>query len=372
VNELSGRVSNWYRTASGGAFPGWQVTAGGSFTVPAPKKLSAGACEGTRGEEIVREIWNNADGVAKTHGIDPSRYRVVAYVWDRHVCAFRGISDAVGGRRVALQTPMAAVHELGHILGLHHANLLSCTDANGAPVALSGKCTSVEYGDLYDSMALVGEGLFNAVYENALGWMNGQVVHLGAGDFSQTVTLKPLSEQSQSPRAVHLADGSTWLWIEYRQPSGLDLPQEPDGLTRGVLIHRELPDPAGGKPTSQLLDMSPAGSSFDSALPVGETWADPLGQMKITVNGETASGATVTISSQRVTVPDLEGRTRGQAESALRGLGLVVGQVTFERDPTCTHVNQVIAQTPAGGTRVFPGTVVAFSVGEKDTETLCQ
>lgn len=372
AGEIKGRVNNWLRETSRGLFPGWQVAPGGSYTIAPPSVPAFGCISGPSGDAVVREIWAHAEAAARSHGIEPNEYRVVTVVWDRHVCQFRGVGDEIGGRRVALQSPTAATHELGHILGLDHANSISCTGPGGQLVPLSANCGVSDYGDVYDTMGLIGNGLFNAIYENALGWMNGQIVNLAAGDYSQTMTLKPLSEIAQSPRAVRLVDGSTTLWIEYRQPTGLDLPSEPTGEGFGVLVHRQVgPTHTGSTTTSQLLDMSPEGSSLDSALPVGQTWADPLGEMKITVNGANAKGAMVTIAKQGAIVPNLGGDTLELAEAALKAAGLTYGGASFVTDESCTLINKVMSQTPPEGTRVPPGTSVRVSIGVKDTEHEC-
>jgi PASTA domain len=371
VNDIRGRVNDWYRQASGGTFPGWQVTAGGSFPIVRPAKIAPG-CDSSNRDAVVQEIWEHADTAALKHGIDPSRYGTVVYVWSNVVCPFKGLSNAIGGRRVALQSPIAAVHELGHMLGLPHADSIDCEDANGQPVSLSESCSVREYGDQYDSMGLWGEGLFNAVDQNALGWMKGQVVNLSLSNASQTVSLKPLIEATQGPRAVRVVDGQTTLWFEYRVPVGIDGPLSGnDGLVRGLLIHREVHDPRGGLTASQLIRPIPGESTFNATLPVGSSWSNPLGELKVTVSGETPAEATITISSQRVTVPDLRDKTEAGAIATLKALGLDYRREAF-LDSWCESIGVVHSQSPAAGTHVPPGTPVQISIGEVNHATPCR
>jgi Group II intron, maturase-specific domain len=239
---------------------------------------------------------------------------VVIFKYSKFLCFGFGQTEAIGGRTILLGVSgeNAPIHELGHRLGLRHAVALGCEGPGGVPVPLSERCKSFESGDRYDMMGGgfgLGNkhGLFNALKLNALGgWLNGQVVNMSAPGPAQTVTLRPLSSESGTgPRAVQLVDGSTTLWIEYRQPTGLDA-SKPDDVVAGLLVHRELQN-AGELPTSQLLDMSPPAkhlsesSSDDARLKVGYTWENPLGEMRITLNRATKTGATVTVSSRRVT-----------------------------------------------------------------------
>ena len=59
-------------------------------------------------------------------------------------------------------------HELGHSLGLYHANGFDCHEA----VLYSDNCENVEYGNFYDVMGIENNSLhYNAFYKERLGWI---------------------------------------------------------------------------------------------------------------------------------------------------------------------------------------------------------
>jgi hypothetical protein len=377
---LRGTVNPWLGANAPGISHEYAFEPGGSYMIAAPTVLSQpGGCAelGIGGNRFFEELVASGDAAASAHGFSLSSYEMVIYVWSHSICSFRGITDKIGGRRLGLPAIDSAEHEIGHHLGLSHAEGLVCTDANHNPVSLSGSCFREEYGDPFDTMGASRRGgLYSAIYQSALGWMpSSQIVNLTASDSTHTFTLRPLSEPTQGPRAVRLLDGATTLWLEYRQPTGLEAFQLP-GLTYGLMIHRAGEHEIGSSiPVSELIDVSPTGPSrsfADSALPVGQTWANPLGEMKITVNSETPSAATVTISSQRIAVPEVRGLPLAQAEEVLQGNGFrPVGGGTVV-DPTCTFLGVVASESPAPGSRALPGASVNIAVGEQDLSHQCQ
>ncbi len=372
VEHLRNVVNPWFQSVSP-LFKPWAIEAAGSYTITPPVTLvKSGGCDlAPNLESFKKDLLAAGDAAARAHGFDLSAYNTVVYVWSRNVCfGLEGFADTVT-RRVALPTTDAAQHELGHLLGLPHANWARCKDASGNFVTLSNKCESIEYGDVFDTMGTTNNGVFNAIYQNRLGWMNGEVAHVNAGDFTQSWTLKPMSEPGQGLRAIRLVDGPTTLWIEYRQPTGGDAPRIPrqQELTYGVLIHREV------EGRSQILDMTPPTSPFDPleqpGMRAGQTWENPLGEMKITVTSRSQLAATVRISSRRVTVPEVRGLGADHARAVLEaarlkpvGFGPVV-------DHTCAFFGLVAQQEPFANSRVLPGTQVNVAIGEQDPFLPC-
>ncbi|MDI7252492.1 MAG: PASTA domain-containing protein, partial [Actinomycetota bacterium] len=82
-------------------------------------------------------------------------------------------------------------------------------------------------------------------------------------------------------------------------------------------------------------------------------------------NQKVAEGSTVTIvvstGPATVTVPNLVGKTKEEAESTLNGLGLVPN-VSYVIDPV--HMGKVVDQDPAAGTEVEEGSTVKIVVGK--------
>lgn len=371
VEHLRNDVNPWFQSVSP-LFKPWAIVAAGSYTIAPPVTLvKSGGCDlAPNLASFKTDLFAAGDAAARAHGFDLGAYNAVVYVWSRNVCfGLEGFADPVT-RRVGLPVTNATQHELGHLLGLPHANLARCKDASGNYVTLSNRCESIEYGDTFDTMGTTNNGIFNAIYQNRLGWMNGEVARVNAGDFTQSWTLKPMSEPGQGLRAVRLVDGPTTLWFEYRQPTGGDTPRVPrqQGLAHGVLVHREV------EGRSEILDMTPQdpfGEFEQPGLRAGQTWENPLGEMKITVTSRSLTAATVRVSSRRVTVPEVRGLGADHAKAVLEaarlkpvGFGPVV-------DPTCSFVGVVAQQEPFANSRVLPGTAVNVSIGERDPFLPC-
>ena len=135
-----------------------------------------------------------------------------------------------------------ASHEMGHNMGLLHANALACEDASGQPVSFGASCESVEYGDPFSTMGgNQGYGadgswafmspLFSAEELNHLGWLDPTETRTVTG--SGTYDLVPLYGAAPGVRLLRfrratpvIADDPTtwplrsgWLTIELRSGS---------------------------------------------------------------------------------------------------------------------------------------------------------
>jgi beta-lactam-binding protein with PASTA domain len=120
--------------------------------------------------------------------------------------------------------------------------------------------------------------------------------------------------------------------------------------------------------------MSPSSdpASFrDAGLPVGQTWANPLGTMRVTLDSAGAAGATVTISSQLAKVPNLAGLKLAQARPALEAAGFAYGGVSEELDASCEFIGVIKSATPDFGSVVSRGTSVALHLGKEDPKHRC-
>jgi hypothetical protein len=372
ANRINGHVNDWFRQSVAGVFQNWKASAGGAYRINPPafgSLLLPSSCDHN---VFFREVADRAEAAARADGFNPDLYKLVVVQWDNHFCDMGGIQV---GRRIGLSDDrVAPMHELGHYLGLEHATSIACTDSRGASVPLSEKCASTEYGDPYDLMGQ-GTGAYNAVYANQLGWLNNQFIDVAAGDYSASWTLRPFTGPVRERRALRLRDGKTTLWLEYRQEVGIDAPfynGRTFPATPGLVVHREIVSAKTGKPISQVLDMTPGQDLNNTVLPVGQTWANPLGEMKIRVDSATPEGVTVTISSQRISVPDVRGLTPAKAEAALLGAGLKPTGWGSIVDPTCTNIGVVAATSPTSGARVLPGTSVTVAIGTKDPTRACQ
>jgi PKD repeat protein len=167
-------------------------------------------------------------------------------------------------------------HELGHNLGLNHANLW---DTSGADVIGPGR--EIEYGDTSDTMSLsTGYSRhFNARSKHLLGWLDD--TDLAQPSVSTVVRLLPhdLPPSTPGPRAMRIARGTrTNYWMGFRQLH-TNAPVSAVGL--GI----RWADPTN-RPTL-FLDTTPGSAAgvSDGFLRPGHTFSDPLLDVHVTPIG---------------------------------------------------------------------------------------
>lgn len=153
-------------------------------------------------------------------------------------------------------------HELGHNLGVLHANSWEC----GAGSILYGECIHQEYGNWFDVMGVGDYALhFNALYKDTLKWLDTSSLLTITG--SGRYTLPPF-ENSSGARAAKIQPTTSRppFYLEYRQPIGFDANLNDTDLvsnTKGLMVNWNVdygPDCCGGgfSPfVAKLLDMSP-------------------------------------------------------------------------------------------------------------------
>ena len=190
------------------------------------------------------------------------------------------------------------IHELGHNLGLDHANSMICT-ANKRRVPEGGKCGSQEYGDLWDAMGLSSRSYSVAVLKR-LGWAGRVATSTGAG----TWTLRDAEHSGTGLQGLRVKAGKNSYWLEYRtNPVALDdspgsfggisgVPGLQIRLDNGARSLRIL-DAAPGNPDQNLLFPDPDFVSV--ALPVGSSFTTPQ-RVRITLLAQTATTATVRVT----------------------------------------------------------------------------
>ncbi len=159
-------------------------------------------------------------------------------------------------------------HEMGHLLGVMHANSWFCTSPS-----LDRNCEHREYGNLFDVM---GKGTFsahfNAFYKDLLGWFDAS--SKVTIDRSNRYTLAPL-EVATGPRVGIINHGGLPpLYIEFRQPTGFDAdhtPPYPDSvpsflrtqypLASGLFLNQVVRKD-GDRPYSRLLNANYARENY--------------------------------------------------------------------------------------------------------------
>ncbi|MBI2096031.1 MAG: hypothetical protein HYT43_00090 [Candidatus Taylorbacteria bacterium] len=165
----------------------------------------------------------------------------------------------------------ALAHELGHSLGLHHANGWDCGGSS-----LGAVCAREEYGNLFDVM---GQALYsshtNAFYKQLLGWLPPSRI-LSVTE-SGRFALQPFERSDGVAAArIKLAGSDAYpYYLEFRQNQGFDV-----GLGRSHLVSN-----LQGLMVNRILDISRLGWSVPAlidARPTSLTWASDL--FEVTLN----------------------------------------------------------------------------------------
>ncbi len=304
--------------------------------------------------------------VAAAAGVDFTKYNRIVFVYPVDTCYFGGLGQLASTSATTAiphqftytwvpiptnQTPtgyynflwLATNHEVGHNLGVNHANSLdfgaltlgpldytavtpgivtpgghapeadavtsAAASVNAAATVPTGttKITAVntEYGDKYSDMG-DGQGLFNTQHAyKDLGW----IATSGGQDIttSGSFTLSP-AEINSGLRALHvLRDpvSSSWVWVEFHQPIGTYQPLSmtvapanvPNTLYSGAQLHYQ--DGFYDQKHTLLIDANPTAvpnNFFMSNLLPGSSFSDPFSLLTITAGTQTGSTLGVSVS----------------------------------------------------------------------------
>jgi hypothetical protein len=278
------------------------------------------------------DLRTDALEAARQAGYDTNQFDLDILAYSGGPGSFGGLAY-VGGKGTWLKSLTAGVacHELGHNLGVWHANFWN---TNGKSVIAAG--TNQEYGNTFDTMgnAVAGDYHFNTQFKSQLGW-------LPQSSFAHTVTaggmyrvyahdqarLDPLNRYA----LVVAKDNDREYWAEFRQKSLGGNTAIRDGL---VLHWSPWLSSNNG---SQLLDTtpgSPSGTS-DAPLLIGRTFSDPEAGIHITPVGKAGTTPeSVDVVVQLGTFPGNQPPTVSIAGSSLAvGAGVAVQWTATAADP---------------------------------------
>ena len=203
-------------------------------------------------------------------------------------------------------------HELGHSLGLLHAN---SDDYGSVPLgSLDDPGSLEEYRDLFSDMGYVGVrsnsrptfGQFSAQHKRLqLNWLPPHSVQ--EVQSSVTLTLPPFELPSgvRALRILRDAASGAWLWAEYRQPVGsideslaLLKSYGTTNIFDGALLHYE--NPTLDLNSTNLLKFNPSKNKgipfLNPTLTPGQTWSDPYSPLTLAVNSANSTGLSMTIN----------------------------------------------------------------------------
>ena len=239
--------------------------------------------------------WN----AAAAGGVDLNAYTNVVFIWPyTSQCAWAGLGYVPGKYTYLNGTTSVQVmtHELGHNLGLGHANARNCTvDGTRVTIAAAGNCTTQTYADPFSTMG-----------NNALRHNHGsQLGELGWLEASEKVVGEPGNPYTITPyfgasgvKLVRIPRGDgSFFDLDVRTPYGsFDNYAAGSPAVTGVTIRVGLgtASPTNTPKATELLDTTPSTANLDDApLLVGRTMADPVSGISFTTTSISSAGVVI-------------------------------------------------------------------------------
>jgi hypothetical protein len=219
-----------------------------------------------------KRVVDDARAVAAAAGFGTANYDLDCVHLNGAVVSARGYIGQKGAT-LADQRVAAACHELGHNLGLYHANGWSTSDSS-----IVGQGHTAEYKNVFDTMgdssAIAHQ--YNACYKNWLNWLPDSAVQtIDQDGFYRLYAFDvPSLEPGRAYALRMLKNSDRDYWIETRQNSTL--------MTMGDLLFNLSPWYKSLNGT-ELLDMVPVGwdGFYDAQLKIGRSFYDPELGVKI-------------------------------------------------------------------------------------------
>lgn len=238
---------------------------------------------------------------ATAAGVNLNAYTNVMFIWpNTSQCGFAGMAYVPGAYTYLNGTISVQVmtHELGHNLGLSHANARNCTvGGTRVTIASAANCTTQTYADPFSTMGN------NALRHNhgsqlgELGWLEASEKVTGAPGNSYTLTPYFGAAGVKLVR-VPRGDGS-FFDLDVRTPYGsFDNFSAGSPAVTGVTIRVGLgtASPTNTPKGTELLDTTPSTTDLsDAPLLVGRTMTDPVSGISFTTMSVSSAGVVVRV-----------------------------------------------------------------------------
>lgn len=192
-------------------------------------------------------------------------------------------------------------HEFGHNLGVGHSNRLMCPKDNRFISINDTSCHIDEYGDYSDVMGASFElWHMNSAHKDILGWLKPE--NITTVTASGTYKIVPIDITTESPQALLIHRGQDSLngpsdyYLDFRSPSGFDKTIDRQFL-KGLAIR--LTGPKSNQITTGTQLIMPPTQNRNGVNNItwrsGQTFTDPMNEMKITVKQLTATEASIEV-----------------------------------------------------------------------------
>lgn len=189
-----------------------------------------------------------------------------------------------------------ATHEGGHNLTLHHS---SSRDFGAEAVgALGDPGVLNEYGDTFSTMGSWNLGHYPAQHKVQMGWLpSSNVITVETPGNYFLLPFENTVAGAQALKVRRGTGGTSWLWLEYRQPVGLFDSTLSTQVYGGALVHQQ--DSTTGTHT-HLVDFTTDTASFSDPALTG-AWTDPYTNLSMAVTGATSSSLSVNVGFSALT-----------------------------------------------------------------------
>lgn len=191
------------------------------------------------------------------------------------------------------------IHEIGHALGVMHANALDCGETS-----LGTNCNHIEYGNAFDVMGDEAYSLhFNAFYKELLGWIppENSLLITRSGRYTINSLETTGANQKNFAKIQRANSASTPFYLEYRRGVGFDSwlnQNETVSNQSGLFVNLIRKNPGAIASFPHLLDMQPTSQAWSQdvkkvTLNMGSEFNDPSNGIKI--------GPVISVSTSSVT-----------------------------------------------------------------------
>ena len=242
--------------------------------------------------------WNAATAA----GVNLSAFTNVIFIWPRTSdCGFAGVGYVPGAYTYIngyLDTQVLA-HEVGHNLGLGHANARNCVvGGTRVTIAADASCTSQGYADPFSTMGNKAARHNHGSQLGELGWLDASQKVVGTP--GNTYTISPyFGTGAVKLVRIPRGDGS-FFDLDFRVAYGsFDNYAAGSPPVSGVTIRLGwgTASPTGSPKPTELLDATPATTDLkDAPLLVGASITDPVSTISIATQSIGSGGVVVRVT----------------------------------------------------------------------------